>query len=141
LATHTGLLGSDAHSLLFTQATHLPLVGSHTAAAAPPSLRPAHWLLAVHAAHWLLAPHTGFVGSAVHSLLFTQTTHLPLVGSHTLAPAPPSLRPEQSLLPVHFAHLKFRHMGKPAGHCWSIPQVPGPSTGRVSTVASGSLSN
>jgi hypothetical protein len=88
-----------------------------------------------------LATHTGFAGSDVHSLLFTQATHLPLVGSHTAAPAPPSLRPEQSLLPVHFAHLKFRHMGALAGQFWSIPQVPGPSTGRVSTVASGSLSN
>jgi hypothetical protein len=58
-----------------------------------------------------LATHTGFVGSAVHSLLFTQATHLPLVGSHTPAPA----RPEQSLLPAHFAHLKFRHMGALVG--------------------------
>jgi len=88
-----------------------------------------------------LATHTGFVGSAVHSLLFTQATHFPLVGSHTLAPAPPSPRPEQSLLPAHFAHLKFRHIGALAGQSRSTPQLPNPSTGLVSTVASGSASN
>jgi hypothetical protein len=88
-----------------------------------------------------LATHTGFVGSAVHSLLFTQATHLPLVGSHTAARAPPSLRPEQSLLPVHFAHLKFRHIGALVGQSRSTPQLPNPSTGLVSTITSGSTSN
>jgi hypothetical protein len=103
LAAQTGLVGSAAQSLLCTQATHRPLVVSQTPTLTLPLLRPEHWLLAVHAPHRLLR-QTGFVGSAVQSLLCTQATQRPVVVSQTPALTPPSARPEHWLLVVHVTH-------------------------------------
>jgi hypothetical protein len=115
----------------------LPLDESHTGARL---LLLRHSLAAdEHAAHWL-ATHTGFAGSAVQSLLFAHATQRPLVVSQTSAPLPPSPCSAQSLLDAHLAHLKSRHMGAPAGQSISLPQLPWPSTGRVSTAMSATVS-
>jgi hypothetical protein len=122
---------------LLKHPTHLPLDESHTGARL---FLVRHSLVAdEHASHWL-ATHTGFAGSAVQSLLFAHATQRPLVVSQTFAPLPPSPRSAQSLLDAHFAHLKSRHKGAPAGQSMSLPQLPWPSTGRVSTALSAAAS-
>jgi len=132
LARQTGFAGSAVHSLLCTQATQRPVVVSQTPALTPPSPRAEHWLLVVHATHRLFA-HTGLAGSAAQSVLCTQATHRPLVVSQTPVAVPLSLWPAHSVLAVHLAHWRATQMGRLVGQSLSLPQLPWPSTGRVST--------
>ena len=123
-------------SLLTKHPTHLPLF-AHTGAE---GFFTRHSLAAELQATHKLPTHTGFVGSAVQSLLFAQATHRPLVGSQTPPPAPLSARERQSLLVLHFAHRKARHKGPLSGQSLSLLQLPWLSTGRLSTDRSATAS-